>query len=120
MIRKIIEDTGVTSIDIEDDGKVLVASTSKEATDKAVNFINGMIQEPEVGRIYDAKVKRIMNFGAFCEFLPGKEGLVHVSELSKEYVKDVNTAVKVGDEFKVKLIEIDQMKRVNLSKKQAE
>lgn len=120
MIRKIIEDTGVTTIDIDDDGTVLVASASKEAADKAVRFITGMTEEPEVGRIYSGKVKRIMNFGAFVEFLPGREGLVHVSELSKEYVKDVSSTVKVGDEFKVKLIEIDQMKRINLSKKQAE
>ncbi len=120
MIRKIIEETGVTSIDIEDDGTVMVASANKEAVDKAVSFINGMTEEPEVGKIYMGKVKRIMNFGAFVEILPGKEGLVHVSELSKEYVKDVSSVVKVGDEFKVKLIEIDQMKRVNLSKKQAE
>ena len=120
MIRKIIEETGVTTIDIEDDGTVLVASSNKEAVDKAVKFINGMTEEPEIGRIYSGKVKRVMNFGAFVEFLPGKEGLVHVSELSKEFTKDINSAVKIGDEFKVKLIEVDQMKRVNLSKKQAE
>ena len=78
------------------------------------------VEEPEVGKIYEAKVMRITNFGAFCEFLPGRQGLVHVSELSKTYVKDVNSVVKVGDTFKVKLVEIDQMKRMNLSKKQAE
>ncbi|MBL8013497.1 MAG: polyribonucleotide nucleotidyltransferase [Candidatus Omnitrophica bacterium] len=120
MIRKIIEETGVTSIDIEEDGKVLVASPDKEALDKAVNFIKGMTQEPEIGQVYDSVVKRVVNFGAFVEFLPGREGLVHVSELAKTYVKDVNEVVKVGDRFKVKLIEIDQMKRANLSKKQAE
>ncbi len=119
-IRRIIEETGVTSIDIDEDGKVLVASPDKDALDKAVGFIRGMTEEPEVGRVYDSTVKRVVNFGAFVEFLPGKEGLVHVSELSKTYVKDVNEVVKVGDKFKVKLIEIDQMKRVNLSKKQAE
>jgi polyribonucleotide nucleotidyltransferase len=119
-IRRIIEETGVTSIDIDEDGKVLVASPDKDALEKAVGFIRGMTEEPEVGRVYDSTVKRVVNFGAFVEFLPGKEGLVHVSELSKTYVKDVNEVVKVGDKFKVKLIEIDQMKRVNLSKKQAE
>jgi polyribonucleotide nucleotidyltransferase len=119
-IRRIIEETGVTSIDIDEDGKILVASPDKDALDKAVSFIRGMTEEPEVGRVYDSTVKRVVNFGAFVEFLPGKEGLVHVSELSKTYVKDVNEVVKVGDKFKVKLIEIDQMKRVNLSKKQAE
>ena len=76
--------------------------------------------EPEIGQVYDSVVKRDVNFGAFVEFMPGREGLVHVSELSKTYVKDVNEIVKVGDKFKVKLVEIDQMKRANLSKKQAE
>ena len=120
MIRKIIEETKVTSIDIDEDGKVLIASPDKEALDKAVSFIRGMTQEPEIGAIYDSIVKRVVNFGAFVEFMPGREGLVHVSELSKTYVKDVNEIVKVGDRFKVKLVEIDQMKRANLSKKQAE
>lgn len=120
MIKKIIEETGVESIDIEDDGKVLIASLTKEAADKALAFINGMSEEPEVGKIYNAKVMKVTNFGAFCEFMPGKQGLVHVSELSNQYVKDVASLVKVGDEFKVKLVEIDQMKRMNLSKKQAE
>ncbi|MFA5087895.1 MAG: polyribonucleotide nucleotidyltransferase [Candidatus Omnitrophota bacterium] len=120
MIKKIIEETSVTSIDIEEDGKVLVAAMSKEAGQKALDYINGLVEEPIVGKIYDAKVKRVTNFGAFCEFLPGKEGLVHVSELSKGYIKDVNAFVKVGDEFKVKLTEIDSMKRINLSKKQAD
>lgn len=119
MIKRIIEETGVETIDIEDDGKVLVASTSKDSAAKAVAMIEGLTTVPEIGKTYDAVVTRIMNFGAFCEFLPGKEGLVHVSELSNEYVKDINTVVKVGDRFKVKLIAIDQMKRMNLSKKQA-
>ncbi len=120
MIKKIIDETGVESIDIEDDGKVLIASTSKESAQKALEYINGLVVLPEVGKIYDAEVVKVANFGAFCEFLPGRQGLVHVSEFSDKYVKDVSTVVKVGDRFKVKLIEIDQMKRMNLSKKQAE
>lgn len=120
MIKKIIDETGVETIDIEDDGKVLIASTDKESAEKALNYVRGLVEEPEVGKVYDAEVVRIMNFGAFCEFLPGRQGLVHISELSSTYVKDINQAVKVGDRFKVKLIEIDQMKRMNLSKKQAE
>jgi polyribonucleotide nucleotidyltransferase len=120
VIKKIMEETGVTSIDIEDDGKVLVAAVNAVAAEKAVAIINGMVEEPVVGKIYNATVKRIMNFGAFCEFLPNREGLVHVSELSSAYVKDVDKVVKVGDQFKVKLIEIDKMGRINLSKKQAE
>ncbi len=118
-IKKIIEETGVT-IDIEDDGRVSIAATDKEAAQKAINIVKAMTEEPEVGKIYDATVKRIMHFGAFCEILPNKEGLVHVSELSEEYVKDINKFVKVGDQFKVKLVEIDSMGRLNLSKKQAD
>lgn len=120
VIKKIMEETGVMSIDIDDDGKVLVASMNSGPAEKAIKIISGMVEEPEVGKIYDGTVKRIMNFGAFCEFLPNQEGLVHVSELSQTYVKDVDKVVKVGDKFKVKVIEIDKMGRVNLSKKQAE
>ena len=119
-IKKIIEDTGVESIDIEDDGRVLISSLNKEAAVKALEYVKGLVEVPEVGKNYDAKVVRVTNFGAFCEFLPGRQGLVHVSELSQEYVKDINSVVKVGDEFKVKVLEIDQLKRVNLSKKQAD
>ncbi|HOY09958.1 MAG TPA: polyribonucleotide nucleotidyltransferase [Candidatus Omnitrophota bacterium] len=120
MIKRIMEETGAESIDIDDDGKVLIAAFSKEAAQKAVDFINGLIQAPEIGKIYDAVVVKVQNFGAFCEFLPGKQGLMHVSEFSNEFVKDLSQVVKVGDRFKVKLTEIDQMRRCNLSKKQAE
>ncbi|MDP2653949.1 MAG: polyribonucleotide nucleotidyltransferase [Candidatus Omnitrophota bacterium] len=119
-IKKIIEETGVASIDIEDDGTVLISSTDMASAEKALVFVRGLTEDPEIGRIYDAKVKKVTNFGAFCEFLPGKEGLVHVSELSSTYVKDVASVVKVGDQFKVKLVEIDDMRRVNLSKKKAD
>jgi len=118
-IRKIIETTG-TTIDIEDDGTVLVASTDSEAANRAVEIINGLTEEAKVGKVYNGKIKRITNFGAFCEILPGKEGLIHISELSKEYVKSVEDVVKLGDEVKVKVIEIDELGRINLSKKQAE
>lgn len=119
-IRKMIEDSGVTSIDIEEDGRVIVASPDKDKLDKAVGMIKGLTCEPEIGTLYDATVKRIMNFGVFVEFLPGREGLVHVSELANKFVKDVNEIVKVGDKFKVKLVVKDEMGRFNLSKKQAE
>ncbi len=119
MIKRIIEETGVT-IDIEDDGRVLIASNDEAKSNRAIAWVRGLTEEPEVGKIYDAKVMRVTNFGAFCEFMPGKEGLVHVSELSKEFVKDINRVVKLGDEFKVKVIEVDELNRVNLSKKQAE
>lgn len=120
MIKRIMEETGAETIDIDDDGKVLIAATKADAANKAKRFIDGLVEIPEVGKIYNAKVAKVTNFGAFCEFLPGRQGLVHVSELSDEYVKDVSSVVKVGDEFKVKLVEIDQMKRMNLSRKQAE
>jgi len=117
-IRKIIELTQV-SIDVEEDGTVLVASTDAAATDRALGMIRGLTEDPEVGRIYKGKVKKIMNFGCFVEILPGKEGLVHVSELGDKYVKNVEDVVKVGDEFDVKLVNIDDLGRLNLSKKQA-
>jgi len=118
VIRKIIEDTGVT-IDIEDDGTVNVASADGEALKKAIDIINKLTEAPEVGKIYTGKVKRIMPFGAFVEILPGQEGLVHVSEMSDQYIKNVEDVVKLGDEFPVKLVEIDDQNRLNLSRKQA-
>jgi polyribonucleotide nucleotidyltransferase len=119
VIRKIIADTGA-DINIEDDGTCQVASADKESLDKAVAIIEGILEEPEVGKIYDATITKIMNFGAFCEFLPGQEGLIHVSELSNEYVKEVSEVVKEGQEIKVKLIGIDDQNRVKLSMKQVE
>lgn len=118
-IRKIIELTGV-AIDVEDDGSVLVASNDSEASKRAVEMIKGLTEDAEVGKLYRGKVKRLMNFGAFVEILPGKEGLVHVSELADKYVKNVEDVVKLGDEFMVKVIGIDELGRINLSKKQAE
>lgn len=119
MIKRIIAETEAT-IDIEEDGTVFVASTSQAACDKAIAMIRGIVEDPEVGKIYDAVVKKVMNFGAFCEIMPGREGLVHVSELSNTFVKDIESVVKVGDKFKVKVLKIDEQNRVNLSKKQAE
>jgi polyribonucleotide nucleotidyltransferase len=118
-IRKIIEITGAT-IDIEEDGTVLVASIDAQSSDRAIEMINAITKEVEVGQILNAKVKRITNFGAFCEIAPNKDGLVHISEFSNKYIKSLDGLVKIGDEFKVKVIEIDEMGRVNLSKKQAE
>ncbi|MDD5006163.1 MAG: polyribonucleotide nucleotidyltransferase [Candidatus Omnitrophica bacterium] len=118
-IRKIIDSTGAT-IDIEEDGTVLVASTEAEKSNKAIEMINAIVQELEVGQVFTAKVKRITNFGAFCELPSGKEGLVHISEFSNKFIKSLDNEVKLGDEFKVKVIEIDELGRINLSKKQAE
>jgi polyribonucleotide nucleotidyltransferase len=119
MIKQIIAATGAT-IDIQDDGTVLVASNDAAKSQAAIAMIKAITDEVEVGRIYTGKVKRITNFGAFCELAPGKEGLVHVSELSDRFVKDVEEVVKVGDEIKVKVINIDELGRINLSKKRAE
>ncbi len=119
IIKKIIQDTGAT-VDIDDDGTVQVAGTDPKSIEMAIAIIKGITEEPEVGRIYKCKVKRIMNFGAFVEILPGKEGLVHVSELSNKFVKNVEEVVKLGDEFDVKLTQIDEQGRLNLSKKQAD
>ncbi len=116
-IKKIIEDTGVT-IDIEDDGKVFIAAVDVEAGQKAVKIIETLVRDVEVGGVYLGKVTRLMNFGAFVEILPGKEGLVHISQLARERVAKVEDVVKVGDEILVKVTEIDRQGRVNLSRKE--
>ncbi|MBU3912052.1 MAG: polyribonucleotide nucleotidyltransferase [Candidatus Omnitrophica bacterium] len=118
IIKKIILDTGA-NIEVEDDGKVSVSSDSSQAIEKALEIIKGITGQLEVGTLFDGTITRLMNFGAFCEILPGKEGLIHVSELSGKFVKNVEDAVKVGDKVKVKLIKIDEMGRLNLSVKQA-
>ena len=118
-IKAIIAATGA-SIDIKDDGTVLVGSIDAEKSEAAIKMIKAITEDVEVGRIYLGKVKRIMQFGAFVEIAPRKEGLVHVSELSATFVKKIDDLVKVGDEFKVKVIGIDELGRINLSKKQAE
>jgi polyribonucleotide nucleotidyltransferase len=118
-IKKIIQTTGV-SVDVEDDGSVLVASNDSQASKRAIDMIKGLTELPEVGKIYTGKIKRIMAFGAFCEILPNKEGLIHVSELANKFVKNVEDVVKLGDEVSVKLIGIDEQGRINLSIKQAQ
>jgi len=119
IIRKIIADTGA-DINIEDDGTCQVASADKESLDRAVQMIGDIIAEPEVGKVYQGKITKLMAFGAFCEFMPGKEGLIHVSELSVEYVKEVTAVVKEGDAVEVLLFEIDGQGRNNLSIKRAQ
>ncbi len=118
-IKAIIAATGA-SVDIQDDGTVLVGSTDAAKSQAAIKMIKAITDDVEVGRIYLAKVNRIMPFGAFCEIAPRKEGLVHVSELSDKFVKSVEEVVKIGDEIKVKVIGIDELGRINLSRKQAE
>lgn len=116
-IKKIIDETGVT-IDIEDDGKVFIAAVDVEAGQKAIRIIESLVREVEVGTTYTGKVTRLMNFGAFVEILPGKEGLVHISQLALERVAKVEDVVKIGDEITVKVTEIDRQGRVNLSRKE--
>ena len=114
VINRIIEETGV-EIDIEDDGRVFVASPNSAAADKALKMIEGIAHDPAVGQEFEGVVTRLMNFGAFVEFLPGKEGLVHISKLAWRRVERVEDVVKEGDTVKVKVLEIDSQGRINLS-----
>ncbi len=116
IIKKIVEETGV-QIDIEDDGKVFIMAIDVEAGNKAVKIIEGLVREVEVGGIYTGKVTRLMNFGAFVEILPGKDGLVHISQLARTRVAKVEDVVKVGDELTVRVTEIDRQGRINLSRR---
>ncbi len=116
VINKIIEDTGV-QIDIEDDGTVHVCGVDAAMINKAIHTINNIVNDVEVGQVFRGKVVRIMNFGAFVELVPGKDGLVHISKLDKKRVATVEDVVKIGDEVVVKVVEIDKMGRVNLSMK---
>ena len=116
IIRSIIEETK-TTIDIKNDGTVLVGSPNEEAAQKAIKIIQDLTREVEQGEIYTGKVTRLFNFGAMVEILPGKEGLVHISELADYHVPQVEDVVKVGDEVMVKVIGIDNSGRINLSRK---
>ena len=116
MIREITEKTGA-AIDIEEDGSVTITSKDEEGLLSARKFVEDLTREVEVGEVFEGEVKRLMDFGAFVEVLPGKEGLVHVSQLSYDYVDRPEDVVKVGDKIKVKVIEIDEQGRINLSKK---
>jgi polyribonucleotide nucleotidyltransferase len=115
-IRSIVEQTGAT-VDIDNDGTVTIGASDMDSANAAIKIIEGLTAEVEVGQKYDGKVTRLMNFGAFVEILPGKEGLVHISELDVNRVPTVEDAVKVGDEIEVMVIEVDRMGRVNLSRK---
>lgn len=116
IINKIIEETGV-KIDIEDTGKIFIAAVSPEGGEKAIKIISDIVKEIEEGEVYLGKVTRIMTFGAFVEILNGKEGLVHISNISKERVNKVEDVLSVGDEVLVKVMEIDKQGRINLSRK---
>jgi len=117
-IRRIVEETGA-QIDIEDDGRVFVASPDAAARDQAVAMIRDLTDEIEMGRIYKGRVTRLMGFGAFVEILPKKEGLVRIGHLAEHRVEKVEDVVAVGDEIMVKVIEIDDRGRINLSRREA-
>lgn len=114
MIRRIITETGAT-VDVEDDGSVMISSKTAESLEKAVSWVKNLTTEPEVGQLYEGTVTRILNFGAFVEIFPGREGLVHVSQMSRDYVNSPEDVVAIGDHVTVKVHEIDDMGRVNLT-----
>lgn len=118
VIREIIDKTGV-SIDINDDGLVSIASADAEAASKAVELVENLTQEVEVGKIYLGKVKKIVDFGAFVEIFPGTDGLVHISQICDRRIKNVSDEIQEGDEIKVKVIDVDQQGKVKLSRKEA-
>ncbi len=118
VIQKITADTG-TKIDIEDDGTICIAAINSEDGERARAMIEGIAKDPEIGDFFVGKVTRIMNFGAFVEFAPGKEGLIRMAHLDTKFVEKVEDVLKIGDETPVKIIEVDEKGRINLSRKQA-
>jgi polyribonucleotide nucleotidyltransferase len=115
-IRSITEETG-TTIDINDDGTIIVGSVNREAGEAAKKRIEQITSDVEPGRIYEGKVAKLMDFGAFVTILPGKDGLVHVSQISNERVEKVSDKLKEGDVVKVKVLEVDKQGRIRLSMK---
>jgi len=115
VIKSIIATTGAT-VDVEDSGIVTISGTDKNAVAKAVEWVKGIVREVKVGEIFpEAEVKRVLPFGAFVEFLPGKEGMVHVSKMAEGFVRNPLDVVAIGQKVKVKVIEIDEQGRTNLS-----
>ena len=115
-IRGIIDATGA-SIDVDNDGSVTIGAASQDSAEEAIRMIEGLTKEVQIGERYSGKVTRIMNFGAFVEILPGKDGMVHISELDSKRVDSVDSVVKIGDEVEVMVVEIDRMGRINLSRR---
>jgi len=118
MIRAIIEQTGV-AIDVEDNGTVSIASSDDASAKKAIDIIKGLTAEPEIGQFYMGLVRRIVDFGAFVEILPGTDGLIHISELDAKRVNKVTDVLNEGDEVLVKVISIDRQGKIRLSRKEA-
>ncbi len=118
VIKGIIEETGV-KIDVDDSGKVSIASTDGKAAEKAIKIIREIVQEAEIGKLYMGKVKKIMDFGAFVEIFPGTDGLVHISQLAEKRVEKVEDVLKEGDEVLVKVLDVDRSGKIRLSRKEA-
>jgi polyribonucleotide nucleotidyltransferase len=118
VIRGIIEKTGA-NIDIEDDGRINIASADEQASRAAIDIIRGITAEAEIGKIYRGKVKKITDFGAFVEILPGTDGLVHISQIADQRVKSVSDVLKEGEEIMVKVLEVDKQGRIKLSRREA-
>ncbi len=117
MVRKIQEESGGATIDIQEDGTVFVGGINEEVARKAIQMIEGLTKEVKIGEIYTGNVTRLLNFGAFVEYLPGKEGLVHISQLGEDHVETVEDEVSIGDEVTVMVTEVDNLGRVNLSRR---
>jgi polyribonucleotide nucleotidyltransferase len=114
VIREIVAETGA-KVDIDDDGTIKISSSDLSQIEAARQWIRGIVAEPEVGTIYTGKVASVVDFGAFVTFMPGKDGLVHVSEIKNERVENVRDVLSEGQEVKVKLLEVDQRGKVRLS-----
>ena len=119
MIRGLVEQTGC-KIDIEDDGTVLIASADGAAMEKAISMIQAITAEPEVGKIYNGTVRKIVEFGAFVEIMPGTDGLLHISQISNERIRRVEDVLHEGDEIKVKVLDVDRSGKIRLSMREAE
>ena len=118
MIRKIVDETGC-QIDIEDDGRVFISSSNAAQREQAIAMIRDLTDDIEIGKIYKGRVVRLMGFGAFVEIAPKKEGLIRIGHLAEHRVEKVEDVVNIGDEVMVKVIEVDDRGRVNLSRKEA-
>ncbi len=119
VIRGLVEQTGC-KIDIEDDGTVLIASSDAAALEKAISMIQAITAEPEIGKIYDGKVRKIVEFGAFVEIMPGTDGLLHISQISNERIRRVEDVLHEGDEIKVKVLDVDRSGKIRLSMRDAQ
>jgi polyribonucleotide nucleotidyltransferase len=118
VIRGIVDATG-TKIDVQDDGTVTVASADEEGSRKAIDMIQGIVAEVEIGRIYKGTVRRVMDFGAFVEIMPGTDGLVHISQIADDHVRQVRDVLNEGDELMVKVLDVDRQGKIRLSRKEA-